>query len=64
MQNLMQVKAMGGINYRLEHSHKNQKTLSNLITMTRMTKLCSKTIAILLKLIFRSMLEEAVFRDD
>ena len=55
---------MGGINYRLEHSHKNQKTLSNLMTMTRMTKLCSKTIAILLKLIFRSMLEEAVFRDD
>ena len=30
----------------------------------RMIKLCSKTIAIQLKLIFRSMLEEGVFPDD
>ena len=30
----------------------------------RMIKLCSKTIAILLKLTFRSMLEEGVFPDD
>ena len=60
----MQVKAMGGINYQLEHSHKNEKTLSILMTMIRMTKLCGKTIAIPLKLMFRSMLEEVVFPDD
>ena len=30
----------------------------------RMIKLCSKTIAVPLKMIFRSMLEEGVFHDD
>ena len=55
---------MGGINYQLEHSHKNEKTLSILMTMIRMTKLCGKTIAIPLKLMFWWMLEEVVFPDD
>ena len=59
----MQVKLIGGINFWLEHSHKNEKTLSILVKMIRITKLCGKTISIPLKLIFSSMLEQVVFPD-
>ena len=47
IKNLMQIKLMDEMKYRLEY-----------------IKLCSKTIAIPLKMIFRSMLEEGVFPDE